>query len=192
VDNFYNGQHSFVALQYDGHYFIAPDNGVLSLIIDEHSDYQVRALPYYTDTSAFPLKDTFAYAVEHIATHLPWNELGVARHEIVKRIALQPVVTQQMIRGIISYIDNYENVILNISQELFNRVRAGRPFSLYFKRHQPIQVLSQYYYDVPVGETLCRFNASDNLEIAVNMGRAASLLGLEVNDPVQVIFETLD
>jgi Uncharacterized conserved protein len=42
---------------------------------------------------------------------------------------------------------------------------------------------------VAVGEQLCLFNTAGYLEIAVNMGRAATLLGLKVEDFVEVVFE---
>jgi len=53
-----------------------------------------------------------------------------------------------------------------------------RHFSLFFKRYDPIQALSTHYSDVAIGDTLCLFNSADYLEIAINMGRAASMLGL--------------
>ena len=88
------------------------------------------------------------------------------------------------------YIDKFENVILNIQRELFERIGGGRPFELFFKRHSPIVELSVNHYDVTVGEMLCRFNSADLLEIAINMDKAASLLGMKVEDTVQVDFRS--
>jgi len=48
--------------------------------------------------------------------------------------------------------------------------------------------LSDHYSDVPVGDTLCLFNSANYLEIAINMGKASSLLGLNVDDTVQIDF----
>jgi S-adenosyl-L-methionine hydrolase (adenosine-forming) len=101
---------------------------------------------------------------------------------------LQPVISQNQIRGSVIHIDNYDNVILNITRDLFQKISKNRPFQLYFKRHDPITQLSNYYNDVPIGETLCLFN-SDYLEIAINMGKAAELLGLKIEDTVQINFQ---
>jgi S-adenosylmethionine hydrolase len=79
-------------------------------------------------------------------------------------------------------------VTLNIPKDLFEKVRNGRKFALFFKRNDPITRLSQHYTDVPVGETLCLFNFAEFLEIAVSMGKASSLLGLKLDDMVQVDF----
>ena len=86
------------------------------------------------------------------------------------------------------YIDQFDNVILNITRTLFDEVGRGRSFELFFKRHDPITVLSTDFHDVAVGGTLCRFNSAHLLEIAINMGKAASLLGLRVEDTVQIDF----
>jgi S-adenosyl-L-methionine hydrolase (adenosine-forming) len=74
-----------------------------------------------------------------------------------------------------------------VTQDLFHKVGHGRPFQLYFKRHDPITSLSTHYNDVAIGETLCLFN-SDYLEITINMGKAAEMLGLKVEDTIQIDF----
>jgi S-adenosylmethionine hydrolase len=80
-------------------------------------------------------------------------------------------------------------VISNISRELFERVGKNREFELYFKRHDPILKLSHNYYDVAVGETLCLINSADYLELAINMGKASSMLGLKLEDTIQIDFK---
>ena len=86
------------------------------------------------------------------------------------------------------HVDNYENVILNITRELWERYSYYRNFALFFKRHEPISQLSESYNDVTIGETLCLFNAADHLVIAINLGKASSMLGLSVEDTVQLDF----
>ena len=105
-----------------------------------------------------------------------------------KRITLQPVTSKSQIRGSIIHIDNYENAIVNISRELFEQLSKKRTFSLYFKRYNPITQLSEQYYDVAIGDILCLFNSAGYLEIAVHMGKAATLLGLKIDDTVQIDF----
>ena len=187
VDNFFNQQTDFVAVEAHGHYFLAPDNGVLSLLFDELPFGAFRLL-YDAQSSNFPLKDVFARAVGHLANGLPLDQIGIPAHDLVQRITLQPVVSQDLIRGSVIHIDGYENVILNIHRSLYDRVSRSRPFELYFKRHHPITAMATSYHDVAIGETLCLFNSANFLEIAVSMGKAATLLDLNVEDPVQIIF----
>lgn len=186
VNNYYATNAQFLAIRHQGHYFIGPDNGVFSLLFETQPD-EVYILDF-RQGAGFPLKDLFARAISHITEGKPFNEIGLPSDGLEERITLQPVISSDSMRGTVIYVDKYENVILNISRELFERVGQNRRFELYFKRHDPITDLSETYADVNVGDMLCFFNSSDYLEIAVNMGQAATLLGLEIDDTIQIDF----
>lgn len=187
VNDYNAGNVSFIAMQKNGHFFIGPDNGLFSLIFDELPE-QIVKLPY-REESLFPLKDTYAYAIGHLAAGKPLEELGEIQHKYVQRLTFQPVTGQSRIRGAVIHIDKYDNVIVNIHRELFERIGGGRDFALYFKRHDPILHLYEHYHDAPVGEIICLFNSANLLEIAINQGRASTLLGLKLEDTIQVDFK---
>lgn len=185
VNNFYSKRYRTIAFQHDGHWFVGPDNGVFSLIF---GDGVTDAVVLSGATGALYIKEVFAAAVQGIARGATLNDLGTPLERIEERITLQPVINRYQIVGSVIHIDAYENCVLNVNRALFERVRDGRRFALFFKRNNPIVKLSEHYYDVPVGEPLCLFNSADYLEIAVNMGKASSLLSLEVEDAVQIDF----
>lgn len=176
---------SFIAFQHLGHYFLGPDNGVFSLVFDDLPEAFRLSLDH---NRPFPIKETLAQAIAHLAAGKPLAEIGPPAGEVERRIALQPVLSTSQIRGSVIYVDHYENVVVNIRKDLFEKQRNGRPFTVLFKRHDPLTQLSRQYSDVPIGETLCLFNSSDFLEIAINMGKASSMLGLLLDDMVQVEF----
>jgi S-adenosyl-L-methionine hydrolase (adenosine-forming) len=188
VNCVYQPEARFVAARRDGHFFLAPDNGVLTLLFPDWQQEDLRFLPVY-EPGHFPVKSVFAEAAGRLCAGEPFETLGEHPAPLLRRISLQPVITPARIRGTIIHVDNFENVVINIRRETFDQVGKGRAFSLYFKRHDPITQLSAQYSDVPVGEQLCLFNIAGYLEIAINMGRAASLLGLKVEDVVEVVFE---
>lgn len=176
----------FVLALYRGHFFIAADNGLLPLALGGpvQSSY---ALPWPEDV-AFPLAEMFAHTAAQLSVGLPPEDIGAPQDAMAQRIGLQPVVKQDQIRGSVVYIDRYENVVANIDKAIFDQIGRQRPFALYFKRHDPITALSSHYSDLPIGEPLCFFNSAGLLEIAINTGRAATLLGLKVDDTVQIDF----
>jgi len=139
--------------------------------------------------SNFPIASIFAKSVGHFSQDLPAGGLGKAVDKWTERITFHPVTGPNLIRASVVYVDNFDNVILNIHQELFENIGNSRDFELFFKRHSPIKKLSTYYHEVPIGEILCRFNSARLLEIAINMDKAATLLGLKVEDTVQVDFK---
>ncbi|MCC7506887.1 MAG: SAM-dependent chlorinase/fluorinase [Saprospiraceae bacterium] len=188
VNCVYDSAYRFVALRRDGHFFLAPDNGLLSLLFDDIDPADLRLLDCPAE-GHFLVKQVFAEAAAHLVSGLPFEELGQTAPPLLQRISLQPVVTPARLRGTVLHIDNFDNAVLNIRREVFEQAANGRSFSLFFRRNDPITRLCSNYCDVPVGDTLCLFNSAGYLEIAINMGRAASLLGLKVEDVVEVVFE---
>ena len=186
VHNFYTKNPQFVAARCDDHYFVGPDNGVLSLALESGLN-EVYELAF-SDRTSFPLQSLYANAIAHIVQAKPLNEIGTAVEDVRQKIPFHPVTSPDSIRGVVIYVDNYENVITNISKKQFDRVMRNRPFSIYFKNTDPIATLSNHYYEVPIGEILALFNSAGFLEIAVNTGKASTLLGLKKDDPIQIIF----
>ena len=185
--NDFNAKHlSFVAIKYKNHFFIGPDNGLFSLVFDE-LPHEVVSLPL-VEEGRFPLKDIYARAVGMIAAGQPLTEIGQPIEQYNRRITFQPVTSKDQIRGSVIHIDKYDNAIVNIHRELFEQIGNDRSFSLYFKRHDPITNLCRHYHEMPVGEILCLFNSANLLEIAINKGKASTLLGLNLEDTVQLKF----
>lgn len=188
VNNFYAEDYCFLTIRHDGHYFIGPDNGLFSLAFGGADLMDVYELEMDRSTDN-PLGTVFAKGVRHILSELPFNEIGIPIESIEERISFQPVTTKDRIRGAIVHIDNYENAITNISGELIEKIGQGRSFEIYFKRHDPLTSIKGNYAEVPVGEILALINSSNHLEIAINMGKAASMLGLTIDEHVQIDFK---
>ncbi|MEQ1744407.1 MAG: SAM-dependent chlorinase/fluorinase [Saprospiraceae bacterium] len=188
VNCVYASDFRFLVARTNGHFFLAPDNGLLALLFENLPEEDVRVLAD-PDPAHFPGKSAFAAAVAHLAEGKPFEDIGLPAGELVERIGLRPVITPTRIRGTVIHIDNFDNALVNIRRETLESAAKGRSFSLFFKRNDPITTLSRNYCDVPVGEPLCLFNSAGLLEIAVNMGRAATLLGLKVEDVVEVVFD---
>jgi S-adenosylmethionine hydrolase len=187
VNNFYDVNPRFLAVQHQGHYFIASDNGVFSLLFDGLPD-EMYELNIDTALSVQQLNELFAAAVGQILQAKPIAEIGTLTSKRLERISIQPIIGKSYIRGTVNHIDAFGNVILNIDRSLFERVGQGRAFELYFKRFDPICCISDKYSDQSEGEILCLFNSSGLLEIAVNSGQAASLFSLSVDDTIQIDF----
>lgn len=191
INNFYEQDPRFLLVLHNGHYFISADNGLFSLLFEELPEYMYelpRPEGMHSNLSVEGVQEIFAKATAQLLKGSPLHEIGVPTAKRVQRLSLQPIIGKDYIRGAIIHVDNYENLILNIDRPIFDRIAQGRPFELYFKRFDPISQLSQNYADVPIGELLCLFNSAGLLEIAVNMGKAASLFGLHVDDTVQLDF----
>jgi S-adenosylmethionine hydrolase len=189
INSVFDEKTKYLAVNYKGHYFVGSDNGVFSLIFDEHPS-EIVELSIMQDLKFlhFPLTDIFAKAACHLAAGGTMKEIGIPVDELEEKVHLQPVIEHNVIKGSVIYIDSFQNVITNISKDLFSKIQQNRDFMLYFRKNESISQLSWHYNEVPEGEKLCLFGISNYLEIAINKGNASGLLGLHLGDIVRVEF----
>jgi len=189
IDSVYNQNTRYLAIKYKDHYFVGSDNGIFSLLFEEETE-EIVELNIIQDLQFlhFPLTDILAKAACHLAKGGKTKDIGLPVTTLEEKVNLQPVIEQDIIRGSVIYIDSFQNVITNITRDLFTKVQRNRDFILYFRRSESISQLSWHYNEVPEGEKLCLFGVSNYLEIAINKGNASDLLGLHLNDIVRIEF----
>jgi S-adenosylmethionine hydrolase len=179
-----------LVVKYDGQYFIGADNGIFSLLFD-HAPEKIINISSADDPSATekPARDRFVEAAVSLASGRPAEEMGESVSQWKEQLHFLPVVSGDQIRGVVIYINQYENVVTNITRELFEKTGKGRKCIIEF-RGETINAISQAYHQVPIGEIVALFGSTGHLEIAINQGNAGSLLGLDINDPVRVEFKS--
>lgn len=192
IDTVFQEGCRYIAMQYNGHYFVGADNGIFSIILGENKPDQLVEIEIMQDLRFlhFPLADILVKAACHIANDLPITDLGSSIESSLQKVTLSPIVESNSIKGHVAYIDSFGNVISNISKDLFNEVQKGRNFVLQFKRNETIDKMSWHYNEVAEGEKLCLFGISNYLEIAINKGNASQLLGLYQDEMVMIEFKS--
>jgi len=186
VHNFYRRDFEIICFEHKEQFFIGPNNGVFSLAFDDLDESAIYKI--LLDEEAPSLFQLVAHGVNLICKGLSIVDVGPPLNYYDKKIDVQPVISDTEVRATITHIDKYDNVILNVHREFFEHVRKNRPIEIYFKNNNPVRVISKVYSDVPMGEVLCLFNSASYLEIAINMGRAATQLDLQKNETVQIKF----
>ncbi len=181
-----------VVVRHDDHYFIGADNGVFSLMFDTPPQEVVELdIMQDSDYFTFSTRDVFVKAAAMLASGKSLKDMGHPHKSLNERIAFKPVVYPEKIIGKVIFVDGYENVFINIDQKLFREIGKGRNFVIGFRLPgEAIRQLYESYSDVVPGERLALFGTSGFLEIAINQGKAASLLGLQINDTVSIEFDT--
>jgi len=179
-----------IAIKYRDMYFIGADNGIFSLLVDNHPFEAVEInIMQDTDYFTFSERDVFVKAASIIAKTNSISALGTPHTKLKKLLALTPVIHKNRIDGKVIFIDDYENVFVNIDKETFKAVGKGRPYTI--KIRVPcyeVKTLMTSYSDVLAGERVELFGSTGLLEIAINKGKASSLLGLELADNVSIVF----
>ena len=174
----------FVCFRKNGHVYILPDNGLAYLLWERPDVTFVRLAAAPGESS----KDTLAAAIRLLALGYDVPHLGDVVDDAVRSMRPEPVTTPDYIRGSIVHIDRYHNAVLNVHRSHVERVSAGRPVHTRFSNSDPIVGIVQHYHEAPEGELLARYNSRGYVELAINMGRAAQLFGLQRDQLVQLEF----
>jgi hypothetical protein len=166
--------------EHNGHFIGCADNGLLTMILEEVPQKTVAlALDKNQQKNTLYCASVFAKAFNQLIAGKNIEEVGDAGVSIHVKNPLRPMRGSDYIEGQIIFIDNFENVIVNIHRDEFEEQRKGRSFKIVFKRDEVIDRFSETYADVNEGEKLALFNSAGYLEIAINKGNAAGLLGLQ-------------
>ncbi|MGY5351784.1 SAM hydrolase/SAM-dependent halogenase family protein [Wenyingzhuangia sp. IMCC45533] len=209
VDSEFTPENKHIALLLDEQYFICPDNGIISLIASEIKPTKIVEINIHDRIeTSFSVLDVFVNVACHIARGGTLEVIGKPLSEIKQIVEMQPqVVSETKIIGSVIYIDNYGNVITNITKDLFGKVGKGRKFTISASRYTFKKVLNKYGdivdFALPVsernsaGSKLALFNSGNYLEIAIyksnlqTVGGASNLLGLGYRSTISIEFEKL-
>lgn len=185
VYNYYSEKSKFIAIEKDGHYFLGPNNGVFSLVFDNIDPNSVREIDFGENMS---LTKIFSNAVALISNGLSMEDIGPVISDFRSKLPISPVITQSQIRATVLHIDHFNNAVINITKQQFEKIRDGRQFEIYYKQTDPIRKINQHYGEVAVGEVLALFDSTGYLVIAINMERASEQLSLIKNETIQINF----
>ena len=207
VDSERVGDTQHIAMQWDDHYFICADNGILNTLIQKKIPQKIVAITIHdrlnTDVSDM---DVFAAVACHISRGGLLNVIGKEIQSLKSVSVLTSSVSDDLteIKGQIVYIDSFGNCVTNISQKQFNDTIRSRKFEIIIK-NKKITRLHKSYSDFPVSDTkqlkdlegdfLALFNENGYLEIAIyksnpkTVGSAATLLGLHFRDSISIKFK---
>jgi S-adenosylmethionine hydrolase len=196
VDPGVGTQRSLLALEKREHFFIAPDNGILTLLINETD---ITALVRITNSDFFlhPVSRTFhgrdiiAPIGAHLTRGVELSQLGPEMDpgDAVRLESLQACMLKDgEIIGKIIAIDHFGNLISNVGAwqlARYNQAALSSKLKIKIGSHV-IQGLSDTYAAVRSKAPLALIGSRGYLEVAVNAGHAARILKVRQGDTVRV------
>jgi S-adenosyl-L-methionine hydrolase (adenosine-forming) len=172
-------------------YFVAPDNGVLSLVLKSRPDCSIREISnerlWLAPTShTFHGRDIFAPVAAALAASIVRaTDVGPQIESILGLPDLLPSETEPGVwRGRILSIDHFGNVITNFSKTDFPEI-AHRSFAVRFGGQQVTQFQTTFG-EGRDGLCFAYFGSSGYLELGINMGSAAAKLHAHSGDVVEL------
>lgn len=182
-----------VALRCDGQGFVGPDNGLFPLLLGERKPDEIVVLDrseFWRNgeiSASFHGRDIFAPVAAHLSIGRPLIEMGSSIDSLAPMYWALPIVDDQGVQGWVVHVDHFGNCITNVSRQILEERRSGRPVKC-FVGNAILEGISRTYGDLESGEALMHFNSGEMLEIAVSFGNAAELLGIRKGAPVNILF----
>jgi len=208
IDSELNPENKHIAVRLDGHYFVCANNGIISMLASEIKPEQIVEINIHDRVeSNFPVLDVFVKVACHIARGGELGVIGKDISEVKQLTGIKPVIHAEgtQIMGNVIYIDNYGNVITNITKAFFDKIGKGRNYRITARTVNFTQVFTNYSdainFEIAAdrreedGKKLALWNSSNYLELAIyksnpkTVGSASTLFGLEYWDTITVNFE---
>jgi S-adenosylmethionine hydrolase len=174
-----------IAVRLDKHFFVGPDNGIISLLNDREPEWIVGLKA--TRTSTFAARDVMVAGAVALANGQDPVKIGEFKNDMQRKMHRQLKANKKLIAGNVIHMDHYGNLITNIDRFTFDVLSKDASYRIIFGREQ-FEEIHQCYDDVDFGECALFFNSLQLLEISINQGSAAQLLGLNYDSPVQIHF----
>jgi hypothetical protein len=196
VDPGVGGKRKVIGCKKEGHFFIAPDNGALSLVVQDGKVDELCAITnqaYFLKpvSHTFHGRDIFAPVAAHLSKDLDMSRLGqkIRLSDIVKLDISAPVLSSQReLVGKILSVDAFGNLMTNIDEETLTRFghEQGLEDVVIHLGGTKIQGVSTSYDSVKTGSPVAVVGSRKLLEIAVNQADASTYFKAGVGQTITV------
>ena len=207
VDSELTPENRHIAIMYEGSFFIGADNGVFSLIFRDKKPDQIVEINIHNNyNNNISADELFVKVASHIKRSGPLNVVGTEIEKIKEITNLRPVINKEInqILGSVIYIDNYGNVVTNITEKLFKEISKTRPFVINARNVKFSKIYKNYSDAIDFslekkdreedGKKIAIFNNLGYLQLCIyrsnpqTVGSASTLFGLNYRDVVSVQF----
>ncbi len=183
------------------YFFIGPDNGVLSMALEEETITQIRDVTENTyflphPTRTFEARDKMTPVAAWLSKGVPCEKFGPKIVSYNKLDVRRPKGEGDNLLGTILHIDKFGNLITNIPAEMLKQKREGSDgqlLRLRLERGSGCEspelrgldiVFHKTYGEALEGEALCLTGSLGLLEIAIREGSASEWLKASVGDGI--------
>jgi S-adenosylmethionine hydrolase len=178
-----------ILAQAAGHYFVAPDNGVLSLVYarEKHKVRAISSERYFLQpvSNTFHGRDIFSPVAAHLAGAVTPARFGKLIDNYLRLDFDKPVRTgRRTWTGAILKVDRFGNIVTNFSVTDFPDL-GKRDFAMAVGP-QRINVLAQTYAERGPGEPFLIVGSAGYYEVSVAQGCASKLLGCAAGAPLEL------
>jgi S-adenosylmethionine hydrolase len=178
----------------DKYHFVAPDNGVLSMVYAREDRMHVRHITsqhYFLQpvSNTFHGRDIFAPVAAYLAKEVDAVKFGDEVDEYVRFSAPKPkAVEENRLRGVVLKVDRFGNLVTNVTPQDAPTLFGVDPgaFKIVVGGREMTEIRNTYAEGAP-GEVIAILGSMGFLEIAANRGAAAQLTGAGKGSEVNIL-----
>lgn len=177
-------------------FFIAPDNGLLTLALEQEEVQELRAVEnekYFLSerSKTFEARDKMAPVAAFLSKGVPPAEFGPEVKDYRTLRVKRAVLKNNGISGHILYVDKFGNLITNIPEQFVDRLKKShREKALGLQvRGVDIARFKDSYSSVRKGELLFLIGSLGLVEIAAREDSASKRLKAKPGDPVKILWQ---
>ncbi len=188
VDPGVGSNRKIICLKTKDYIFLAPDNGVLSFIVEKEKTSSIREVTnrelFLAEISnTFHGRDIFAPVAAHLSKGQEFNDLGGSIKKTSKIDLPKPIRSPGgELTAEIIYVDSFGNLVTNVNREVVDSMKVGAERLSITMGRRRINGICNSYTDVGDNEALVIFGSSGYLEISINRGSAVDVLKLKKGD----------
>lgn len=175
-------------------FYVGPDNGVLMSSAQKEGIKRVcqignPLLMLSKVSKTFHGRDIFAPAAAHLAGGNMLSEFGPEIHDYVVPRFAKPEIKGNGLIGEVVHIDDFGNIISNISIEDLKKIGAkeNRFLDIRFRGKALRLRFCSAYGDVSAKQPLALLGNHEFLEVSVNQGNAAKKFKVKTGDSVRLL-----
>ncbi len=167
----------------DGYHFVAPDNGVLSMVFAKEERIRVRHITsdhYFRQpvSNTFHGRDVFAPCAAYLAKMVDSDKFGDEIEDYVRFAAPKPkAVAENRMRAVVLKVDRFGNLITNVRPEDVPALFDGKSKFKLTVGSKEITAIHNAYAEGEPGEVFGIVGSMGYLEIVANRAPAAQLTG---------------
>jgi S-adenosyl-L-methionine hydrolase (adenosine-forming) len=185
-----------IILQTEDHkFFVAPDNGVLSQVLEKMDILKAYEIDTESITNeelkiVFIGRDLYAPVAAHLAAGTDPEELGaeISVDELTNFSGMKNALNGDRATGQVEFITDGGHIIADITRNTFDQLGIAQGDYIYIEieGRELKALVAESYSDVPRGEWLCFFWNDELLEVAQNYGRANDFFEAEGGQPITI------
>jgi len=181
---------AMIAAKAQNHFFVGPDNGVLSWAIKHNKKCEIRRIENESlipkqVSNTFHGRDIFGPISAHLSQGLDFENIGPVYTGLFELPWPATVCEKSFLIGNVIHIDRFGNAITTIDNEALSTL-TNTPDKINLVKYGTELPLRNYFQEVPTGEGLAYIGSAGDLEIAINNANASAIFGLHIGDKVEV------